>query len=164
MLLAFGSSEEAGAAVAAVIAAGIIPVALEFMDRRAIEICETFVKAGYPTDAAAMLIVEVEGSEAEMEAELARIITIAEQHNVETVKESKSAMETAAIWKGRKAAFGATGRVADYICMDGTIPTGQLAHVLKRIDEIIEGHGLRVANVFHAGDGNLHPADPAQCQ
>ncbi len=157
VLLAFGSSEEAGAAVAAVIAAGIIPVALEFMDRRAIEICEAFVKAGYPTDAAAMLIVEVEGSEAEMEAELARIITIAEQHNVETVKESKSAMETAAIWKGRKAAFGATGRVADYICMDGTIPTGQLAHVLKRIDEIIEGHGLRVANVFHAGDGNLHP-------
>ena len=157
VLLAFGSSEEAGAAVAAVIAAGIIPVALEFMDRRAIEICEAFVKAGYPTDAAAMLIVEVEGSEAEMEAELARIIAIAEQHNVETVKESKSAMETAAIWKGRKAAFGATGRVADYICMDGTIPTGQLAHVLKRIDEIIEGHGLRVANVFHAGDGNLHP-------
>ncbi len=157
VLLSFDSSEEAGAAVAAVIGAGIIPVALEFMDRQAIEICEAFAKAGYPVGAAAMLIIEVEGSEAEMDAELKRIIKIAEQHNVRIVKESRSAMETAAIWKGRKAAFGATGRVADYICMDGTIPTGQLPRVLKRIGEIIAEHGLRVANVFHAGDGNLHP-------
>jgi glycolate oxidase len=86
------------------------------------------------------------------------------------VKESKSAIETAAIWKGRKSAFGATGRVADYICMDGTIPTGQLPYVLKRIDEIVAGYGLRVANVFHAGDGNLHPLvmynvnDPAEAE
>jgi glycolate oxidase len=89
---------------------------------------------------------------------------------VKVVKESKSAMETAAIWKGRKSAFGATGRVADYICMDGTIPTGRLPEVLTRIDEIVKGYGLRVANVFHAGDGNLHPLvmydvnDPASAE
>lgn len=157
VLLAFDKSEDAGAAVAAIIGAGIIPVALEFMDAQAIEICEAFAKAGYPVGAGAMLIVEVEGSEAEMEAELGRIIAIAREHHVTTVKESRSAMETAAIWKGRKSAFGATGRIADYICMDGTIPTGQLPYVLRRMDEIITGYGLRVANVFHAGDGNLHP-------
>jgi glycolate oxidase len=157
VLLAFDNSEDAGATVAAIIAASIIPVALEFMDNQAIRICEAFSKAGYPIDAGAMLIVEVEGSDAEMDAELKRIGAIAEKHNVRTVRESASATETALIWKGRKAAFGATGRVADYICMDGTIPTGQLPTVLTRIDEIIAGYGLRVANVFHAGDGNLHP-------
>jgi glycolate oxidase len=130
---------------------------MEFMDKPAIAICEAFAKAGYPLDVAAMLIIEVEGAEAEMEAQLARIIAIARRHGVKTVRESKSAMETALIWKGRKSAFGATGRVADYICMDGTIPTGQLPLVLERIDAIVKGYGLRVANVFHAGDGNLHP-------
>ena len=143
--------------MAAIIGAGIVPIALEFMDNQAIRICEAFSKAGYPVEAGAMLIVEVEGSANEMDAELARIVEIAEKHNVQTVRESASATETAAIWKGRKAAFGATGRVADYICMDGTIPTGQLPRVLTRINEIIAGYGLRVANVFHAGDGNLHP-------
>jgi glycolate oxidase len=108
-------------------------------------------------DVEALLIIEVEGSDAEMDATLARIVTIAKEHAVKVVKESKSAMETAAIWKGRKSAFGATGRVADYICMDGTIPTGRLPEVLTRIDQIVKGYGLRVANVFHAGDGNLHP-------
>jgi glycolate oxidase len=92
-----------------------------------------------------------------MTATLDRIIAIAQRHKVRTIKESRSANETAAIWKGRKSAFGATGRIADYICMDGTIPTGQLPFVLRRIDEIVKGYGLRVANVFHAGDGNLHP-------
>lgn len=157
VLFGFETSEEAGAAVAAIIAAGIVPVAMEYMDKPAIEICEAFAKAGYPLDVEALLIIEVEGSEAEMEATLERIVAIARRHGVKVVKESKSAMETAAIWKGRKSAFGATGRIADYICMDGTIPTGQLPHVLKRIDEIVKHHGLRVANVFHAGDGNLHP-------
>ncbi len=157
VLLSFADSEKAGAAVAAIIAAGIVPVALEFMDRRAIEICEAFSHAGYPVGAEAMLIVEVEGSDAEMDSQLARIVAIARRHGVQIVRESKSAMETAAIWKGRKAAFGATGRVADYICMDGTIPTGQLPLVLRRIGEIVASYGLRVANVFHAGDGNLHP-------
>jgi glycolate oxidase len=157
VLFGFETSEQAGAAVAAIIAAGIVPVAMEFMDKPAIEICEAFAKAGYPLDVEALLIIEVEGSESEMEATLARIVAIAKAHGVKVVKESKSAMETAAIWKGRKSAFGATGRIADYICMDGTIPTGQLPLVLRRIDEIVTHHGLRVANVFHAGDGNLHP-------
>ena len=157
VLFGFDTSEAAGAAVAAIIGAGIIPVAMEFMDRQAIEICEAFAHAGYPLDAGALLIIEVEGSEAEMQTQLARIVAIARAHGVRTVRESKSAMETAAIWKGRKSAFGATGRVADYICMDGTIPTGQLPLVLSRMDAIVKSYGLRVANVFHAGDGNLHP-------
>ena len=157
VLFGFATSEEAGACVAAIIGAGIIPVAMEFMDKLAIEICEAYAKAGYPLDVEALLIIEVEGSDAEMNATLARIVEIAKQHGVSTVRESKSAMETAAIWKGRKSAFGATGRIADYICMDGTIPTGQLPLVLRRMDEITKHYGLRVANVFHAGDGNLHP-------
>ena len=168
VLFGFQTSEAAGAAVAAIIAAGIIPVAMEFMDKQAIEICEAFAHAGYPLDAGAVLIIEVEGSEAEMEAQLARIVEIAGQHGVTTVRASKSAMETAAIWKGRKSAFGATGRVADYICMDGTVPTSKLSYVLQRTDEIVKHYGLRVANVFHAGDGNMHPLimyninDPAE--
>ena len=157
VLFGFDSSETAGACVAAIIAAGIIPVAMEFMDKQAVEICEAFAHAGYPLDVEALLIIEVEGSDAEMDAMLARIVAIAQQYNVKTIKESKSALETALIWKGRKSAFGATGRIADYICMDGTIPTGQLPYVLRRIDEIVKSYGLRVANVFHAGDGNLHP-------
>ncbi|MCZ8186785.1 MAG: FAD-binding protein [Beijerinckiaceae bacterium] len=157
VLFGFPTSEQAGEAVAAIIAAGIVPVAMEFMDKPAIEICEAFAKAGYPMDVEALLIIEVEGSDSEMDATLARIVAIAREHGVKTVRESKSAMETAAIWKGRKSAFGATGRIADYICMDGTIPTGQLPYVLRRIDEIVKHYGLRVANVFHAGDGNLHP-------
>jgi glycolate oxidase len=157
VLFGFETSEEAAACVAAIIGAGIIPVAMEFMDKPAIEICEAFAKAGYPLDVEALLIIEVEGSDAEMDFTLAKIVEIAKAHGVKTVRESKSAMETAAIWKGRKSAFGATGRIADYICMDGTIPTGQLPFVLRRIDEICKGYGLRVANVFHAGDGNLHP-------
>jgi glycolate oxidase len=168
VLFGFDTSEQAGEAVAAIIASGIIPVAMEFMDKPAIEICEAFAKAGYPMDVDALLIIEVEGSETEMEVTLAKIVTIAKKHGVKRVKESKSAMETAAIWKGRKSAFGATGRIADYICMDGTIPTGQLPYVLRRIAEIVKHYGLRVANVFHAGDGNLHPLilynvnDPAE--
>ena len=157
VLFGFDSSEKAGECVAAIIAAGIVPVAMEFMDKPAVEICEAFAHAGYPLDVEALLIIEVEGSDAEMDAMLARIVEIAKKHAVKTIKESKSALETALIWKGRKSAFGATGRVADYICMDGTIPTGQLPYVLKRMDEIVKSYGLRVANVFHAGDGNLHP-------
>ena len=168
VLFGFATSEAAGACVAAIIGAGIIPVAMEFMDRQAIAICEAFAHAGYPLDAGALLIIEVEGSDAEMDAMLARITAIARAHGVQTIRESKSAMETAAIWKGRKSAFGATGRVADYICMDGTIPTGRLPEVLTRMDAIVASYGLRVANVFHAGDGNLHPLilfncnDPAE--
>jgi len=157
VLFGFASSADAGSCVAEIIATGIVPVAMEFMDKPAIEITESFAHAGYPLDAEAMLIIEVEGSDEEMDAALARIIEIARRHDVQTIKESRSAMETAQIWKGRKSAFGATGKIADYICMDGTIPTGRLSEVLSRIAEICKGYGLRVANVFHAGDGNLHP-------
>ncbi|SEM19080.1 glycolate oxidase [Xaviernesmea oryzae] len=157
VLFGFDSATEAGACVADIIAAGIIPVAIEFMDRPAIAICEAFAKAGYPLDVEALLIVEVEGAEAEMEAMLEAIVTIARRHRVKTVRESQSATEAALIWKGRKSAFGATGRVADYICMDGTVPLSQLSHVLRRTGEICESFGLQVANVFHAGDGNMHP-------
>ncbi|HEU4519918.1 MAG TPA: FAD-binding protein, partial [Microvirga sp.] len=156
-LMGFSSVEAAGACVAAIIGAGVIPVAMEYMDRKAIEICEAFAHAGYPLDVEAMLIIEVEGSEAEIDDMLRRIVQIAEPFRPKTLKVSQSEAESAAIWKGRKAAFGATGRISDYICMDGTIPTGQLPLVLRRIDEIVAAHGLGVANVFHAGDGNLHP-------
>jgi glycolate oxidase len=157
VLFGFDTSEDAGACVADVIAAGIIPVAIEFMDKPAIEICEAFAKAGYPLDVGALLIVEVEGSESEMDAMLADIVAIARRHGVKVVRECQSATEAALIWKGRKSAFGATGRIADYICMDGTVPLSQLSHVLKRTAEIVDHYGLRVANVFHAGDGNMHP-------
>ena len=157
VLFGFDSSEAAGECVAAIIGAGIVPVAMEFMDRPAIHITENFAHAGYPLDVEAMLIVEVEGSEAEMTAQLARITAIAREHGVRSLRESMSAMESAQIWKGRKSAFGATGRVADYICMDGTVPMGRLPEALRRTGEICASYGLGVANVFHAGDGNMHP-------
>lgn len=170
VLFGFDSSEVAGACVAEIIGSGIIPVAIEFMDKPAIDICEAFAKAGYPMDVDALLIVEVEGTDAEMDEMLGRIVNIAEKHKVKVVKESQSATEAALIWKGRKSAFGATGRIADYICMDGTVPLGQLSHVLKETSVIVERYGLRVANVFHAGDGNMHPLilynvnDPVEAQ
>ena len=168
VLFGFATPEEAAACVSDIIGHGIIPVAIEFMDKLAIEICEAFAHAGYPLDAGALLIVEVEGSDEEMEAQLKKIVAIAQKNNVKTVRESQSAMEAARIWKGRKSAFGATGRVADYICMDGTVPTSQLCHVLDETYRIVDRYGLRVANVFHAGDGNMHPLimynvnDPAE--
>ncbi len=168
VLFGFATPEEAASCVSDIIGHGIIPVAIEFMDKLAIEICEAFAHAGYPLDAGALLIVEVEGSDEEMETQLKKIVAIAQKNNVKTVRESQSAMEAARIWKGRKSAFGATGRVADYICMDGTVPTSKLCHVLDETYRIVERYGLRVANVFHAGDGNMHPLimynvnDPAE--
>jgi glycolate oxidase len=157
MLMGFESAEAAGACVAAIIASGIIPVAIEYMDRPAIKVCEAFAHAGYPLDVEALLIVEVEGSEAEIADLIARITKIAEGFNPSTMRVSKSEAESAAIWKGRKSAFGAMGRISDYMCMDGVIPTSRLPDVLRRVGEICAGYGLSVANIFHAGDGNLHP-------
>jgi glycolate oxidase len=157
MLMGFASAEAAGACVAAIIGSGIIPVALEYMDRPAIKVCEAFAHAGYPLDVEALLIIEVEGSEAEIADLIARITAIAERFEPTTMRVSCSEAESAAIWKGRKSAFGAMGRVADYICMDGVIPTGRLPEVLRRVADICAGYGLQVANIFHAGDGNLHP-------
>ena len=158
MLAAFASNEVAGACVAAIIASGIIPVALEFMDRPAIHACEAFAHAGYPLDAEAMLIIEVEGSDEEQDELLARIRAICERHDPLSLKVSRSAAESLAIWKGRKGAFGAIGRISpDYLCMDGVIPTSRLPDVLRRIGEMSRDYELQVANIFHAGDGNLHP-------
>jgi glycolate oxidase len=158
MLAAFRSNEVAGACVDAIISSGIIPVALEFMDRPAIHACEAFAHAGYPLDAEAMLIIEVEGSREEQDLLLDRLKEICARHDPIGLKVSQSAEESLAIWKGRKGAFGAVGRISpDYLCMDGTIPTSQLPHVLRRIGEMSAEYGLQVANIFHAGDGNLHP-------
>jgi glycolate oxidase len=154
-LMGFDSVEDAGACVAAIIGAGIIP-SPRVHGPPAIKICEAFAHAGYPLDVEAMLIIEVEGSDEEIDDMLGRIVEIAEPFRPRPEGVASEA-ESAAIWKGRKSAFGATGRISDYICMDGTIPTGQLPYVLKRIDEIVKATGLGVANVFHAGDGNLHP-------
>jgi glycolate oxidase len=157
MMLGFSSCEAAGACVSAIIGSGIIPVAIEYMDKPAIQVCEAFAKAGYPLDVEALLIVEVEGSESEITDLLARIEKIAAAFDPMSVRVSQSPEESAKIWKGRKSAFGAIGRLADYYCMDGTIPLGRLPEVLTKISAICAGHGLRVANIFHAGDGNLHP-------
>ena len=158
MLAAFDSIPVAGQAVDAIIGSGIIPVALEFMDKPCIHACEAYAHAGYPLDAEAMLIIEVEGSVAEQDALLDRIRGICARFNPISMKVAESAEQSLAIWKGRKGAFGAVGRISpDYLCMDGTIPTGELPHVLGRITEMSEQYGLKVANVFHAGDGNLHP-------
>jgi len=158
MLVAFDANETAGRAVDAIIGSGIIPVALEFMDRPAIHACEAFAHAGYPLDAEAMLIIEVEGSVAEQDDLLGRIAGLCEPFHPISLRVSQSMEESVAIWKGRKGAFGAVGRISpDYLCMDGTIPTGQLPFVLRRIGEMSDAYGLKVANIFHAGDGNLHP-------
>jgi glycolate oxidase len=158
MLAAFRSNEIAGACVDRIIGSGIIPVALEFMDRPAIHACEAFAHANYPLDAEAMLIIEVEGSVAEQDALLDRIRAICAEFDPISLRVSQSAEESAAIWKGRKGAFGAVGRISpDYLCMDGTIPTSRLADVLAKIGAMSESYGLKVANIFHAGDGNLHP-------
>ena len=158
MLVAFDANETAGEAVDAIIGSGIIPVALEYMDKPAIHACEAFAHAGYPMDAEALLIIEVEGSVAEQDWMLAKILALCEPFKPLSMRVSQSAEESLAIWKGRKGAFGAVGRISpDYLCMDGTIPTGQLPHVLRRISEMSDAYGLKVANIFHAGDGNLHP-------
>ncbi len=157
MLMGFASSESAGKCVSAIIGSGIIPVAIEFMDKPAIHVCEEFAKAGYPLDVEALLIIEVEGSEEEIEDRLDAIQEIAKPFRPIGVKVSQSAAESAAIWLGRKSAFGAVGRISDYYCMDGVIPLGKLSEVLAEISNICERHKLRVANIFHAGDGNLHP-------
>jgi glycolate oxidase len=157
MLLGFDSSEAAGQCVSAIIAAGIVPVAIEFMDRPAIHVCETFAKAGYPLDVAALLIVEVEGSDEEIAELLSAISSIAKPFAPKAQRISQTAEQSAAIWKGRKAAFGAIGRISDYYCMDGVIPLGKLGEVLVSISHICDKHNLKVANIFHAGDGNLHP-------
>jgi len=158
MLLGFPSVEAAGACVGDIIAAGVIPAGLEMMDGPAIRACEDFIHAGYPTDAEALLICELDGPEAECAELSAQVVALAQARGATTLKVSGSEAERLRFWAGRKAAFPAMSRLApDYICMDGTIPRRQLPHVLARIGELGVTHGLGVTNVFHAGDGNLHP-------
>ena len=156
VLIGFESNEVAGECVADIIKAGILPVAIEFMDRPCIRATEDFAHAGYP-DCEALLIVEVEGSPAEIDEQLALIKAIALRHNPVEFRESKSEEESKKIWLGRKSAFGAMGQINDYMCLDGTIPITALPYVLRRIGEMSKQFGLDVGNVFHAGDGNMHP-------
>ncbi len=156
VLVGYDKPETAGTFVADIIKAGILPVAIEYMDRLSIEATDKFSGAGYP-DVEAMVIVEVEGSEAEIDEQLQRIIEIAKKLQPSALRQSTSDEESALIWKGRKSAFGAVGQIADYICLDGTVPVSQLPNVLKKIGELSKEAGLQVANVFHAGDGNMHP-------
>ena len=154
--MGFDSNEVAGACVSDIIQAGVLPVAIEFMDRPCIQACEAFAKAGYPM-CEALLIVEVEGSEAEIDHQLGLITEIAQRHNPVELREARDADEAGRIWLGRKSAFGAMGQINDYMCLDGTIPVSALPQVLRRIGEMSREYGLDVANVFHAGDGNMHP-------
>jgi len=158
LLVGFPSNESAGDCVAAIIGAGIIPGGMEMMDRPAIHAAEDFVHAGYPLDVEALLIVELDGPEAEVDHLIARVEEIARSCGAVSCRVSVSEAERLQFWAGRKAAFPAVGRISpDYYCMDGTIPRAQLPKVLHRMGELSAQHGLRVANVFHAGDGNLHP-------
>jgi glycolate oxidase len=158
LLAGFASSESAGDAVAAIIGAGIIPGGMEVMDRPAIHAAEDFVHAGYPLDVEALLIVELDGCEAEVTHLIEQVQGILKGCGAVSLRVSQSEEERLSFWAGRKAAFPAVGRISpDYYCMDGTIPRKQLARVLGEMSEMSQRFGLRVANVFHAGDGNLHP-------
>ena len=158
LLIGFPTVEQAGQCVADVIAAGIIPAGMEMMDRPAIHAAEAFVNVGYPLDVEALLIVELDGPEAECEHLLGEVQAIATRAGWVTCRASTSEAERTAFWAGRKAAFPAVGRISpDYYCMDGTIPRRRLPEVLSRMEALSAHYGLKVANVFHAGDGNLHP-------
>ncbi len=158
IMAAYDDVEKAGAAVAAIVSAGIVPAGLEMMDKPAFCAAEDFVHAGYPLDAEAILLCELDGTVEEVEEEMARVRTLLEQSGATGLRVAKNDAERLRLWAGRKAAFPAVGRLSpDYYCMDGTIPRKRLPEVLARIRALSEVYGLRVANVFHAGDGNLHP-------
>ena len=158
VLIGFPTNEDGGKCVADIIGEGIIPGGMEMMDKLAIDAAEDFVHANYPMDCEALLIVELDGPEAEVDLLLGRVKAIAESNSASSVRISESEEERVHFWAGRKAAFPAIGRISpDYICMDGTIPRKELPKVLAGMRELSKKHGLRVANVFHAGDGNLHP-------
>jgi glycolate oxidase len=158
VLAAFAAVTDASNAVAALIAAGIVPAGLEMMDKPAIAAVEPFVNAGYPLDAEAILLCESDGTAEEVESEIERVIEVMRSCGATETRVSRDEAERLRFWSGRKAAFPAVGRISpDYYCMDGTIPRKHLAAVLAGIAQLEKKHGLRCANVFHAGDGNLHP-------
>lgn len=158
MLAAFRNVDDAGAAVAGIIAAGIIPAGLEMMDQLAVRAAEQFARAGYPEDAAAILLIELDGNEVEVADLTAQVRRTVQDYGAYFVDVADEPQEQQRLWKGRKSAFPAVGRIApDYYCMDGTIPRHQLSRVLRHIEALSKEYNLPVANVFHAGDGNLHP-------
>jgi glycolate oxidase len=158
VMVGFAEVEAAGQCVADIISAGIIPGGMEMMDRDAIHAAEAFVHAGYPLDVEALLIIELDGPKVEVDELISRVEKIALRCGSTTCQISSSEQERLLFWAGRKAAFPAVGRISpDYLCMDGTIPRGKLPEALAGIRELSKKYGLRCANVFHAGDGNLHP-------
>jgi len=158
LLIGFDEVETAGACVAAIIGAGIIPAGMEMMDKPAIHAAEAFVNVGYPLDVEALLIVELDGPAVEVDYLIERVRAIAAENSARGIRVSTSERERLAFWAGRKSAFPAVGRLSpDYYCMDGTIPRRELPRVLRAMSQMQQRYGLRVANVFHAGDGNLHP-------
>ena len=158
MMAVFNSVEGAGQAVADIIAAGMVPAGMEIMDQLSIEAVEGFVGAGYPLGVAALLLVELDGPESEVAHHIGVLEGLLRKAGASEIRRAESEPDRLRLWAGRKAAFPAMGRISpDYYCMDGTIPRGKLPEVLRRIGELSKGYGLRVANVFHAGDGNLHP-------
>ncbi len=156
MLIGFDDPHEAGACVADIIKAGILPVAIEYMDKTMIEQVEKFANAGYP-DVSALLIVEFEGRESFIQRQTSIVEEIAQRHHAKEIRSARDGEQAVKIWAGRKAAFGVMGRIADYITLDGCVPISQLAYALQEIEEISKSHCMGVTNVFHAGDGNLHP-------
>lgn len=158
LLAAFASTDQAGAATSAIIGAGVVPAAIEMMDALAIEAAEAAVACGYPEGAGAVLIVELDGPAAEVEAQFDQVTELCEDNAAFEIRIAADDAERALFWKGRKSAFAAVGRISpDYIVQDGVIPRTALPEVLRRIADLAREHGVRVANVFHAGDGNLHP-------
>jgi len=158
VMAAFNSVEDAGNAVGEVIAAGIIPAGLELMDKPAMQAAEAFAHCGYPTESAALLLCELDGLDEEVTAQIDKVTRVFKSCNVADLRVAESEEERLLLWKGRKSAFPAVGRLApDYYCIDGTIPRGQLPYVLRRMEQLSAEFELPIANVFHAGDGNLHP-------
>ena len=158
VLAVFDEVDQASAAVSAIIARGLVPAAIEMIDRLTIQAVEDAFDCGYPRDAAAALLVELDGLQVGLEAEAERIVAACRDSGAREVRTARDEHERALLWKGRKSAFGAYGRISPaYMVMDGVIPRTKLPYVLRRVNEIVAAHGLRVGNVFHAGDGNLHP-------
>lgn len=158
VMAAFGTVEDAGEAVGDVIAAGIVPAGLELMDSPALKAAEAFAQCGYPLDAAAVLLCELDGLEDEVDAQIQQVSAVFEARHATRLHVAANEAERLLLWKGRKSAFPAVGRLApDYYCIDGTIPRRRLAHVLQRMEQLSAEYELPIANVFHAGDGNLHP-------
>jgi glycolate oxidase len=158
VLAVFDEIDQASAAVSSVIARGLVPAAMEMIDQLTIQAVEDAFGCGYPRDAAAALLIEVDGLAAGMDAQVERIVEACRESGAREVRAARDEAERQLLWKGRKSAFGAYGRVSPaYMVMDGVIPRTKLPYVLSRVNEIVAAHGLRVGNVFHAGDGNLHP-------